>query len=152
MLFIGYLINEKKQSSTVRSYISAIKAVLKSNKIKVAEDQYLLASLTRACKLQNDKIRMRLPIQKDLLSLIVKETRNHFLKAGQMFLASLYQTLFCTTYFGLLRMSEVTKGEHPVLARDVHIRTNKKKFLLILRTSKTHGLGTSPQMVKISCD
>ena len=66
-----------------------------------------------------------------------------------MFLASLYQTLFCTTYFGLLRVSEVTKGEHPVLARDVHIGTNKKKFLLILRTSKTHGLGTSPQMVKI---
>ena len=47
-------------------------------------------------------------------------------------------------------MSEVTCDSHPILAKDVHIGENKKKFLLILRTSKTHGLGTAPQMVKIS--
>ena len=41
-LFVGYLIHTKKQSSMVKSYISAIKAMLKINNIKISEDQYLL--------------------------------------------------------------------------------------------------------------
>ena len=53
-------------------------------------------------------------------------------------------------YFGLLRVSEVAKGAHPVLAKDVQIGINKKKFLLILRTSKTHRLNMKPQLVKIT--
>ena len=44
----------------------------------------------------------------------------------------------------------MTRDAHPILARDVHISANKRKFLLLLRSSKTHGLGTNPQMVKIS--
>ena len=43
-LFVGYLIENEKQSSTVKSCISAIKAVLKMNGIKITEDEYLLAS------------------------------------------------------------------------------------------------------------
>ena len=58
----------------VQSYISAMKAVLKMNDIDVSEDQYLLASMTRASKLKNDKIRTRLPIQKGMLTVILRDT------------------------------------------------------------------------------
>ena len=38
MLFIGYLIQNNKQSFTVKSYISAVKVVFKMNGIKITED------------------------------------------------------------------------------------------------------------------
>ena len=62
VLFIGYLIDNHRQSSTIRSYISAIKAVLQDDGIILDQDQALLTSLTRACRLQNDRVRTRLPI------------------------------------------------------------------------------------------
>ena len=60
-LFVGHLIDFKKQSSTVKCYISAIKVVLKEDNNKISEDSYLLSSLTRACKLQNNHIKTWLP-------------------------------------------------------------------------------------------
>ena len=149
-LFVGHLIQQNHQSSTVHSYISAIKAVLKMNNIRITEDQFLLASLTKACRLKNDRMKTRLPIQKGMLSIILKQTEIYFLERAQPYLGCLFQTLFSTVYFGLLRVNEMTKNAHPILAKDVHIGANKKKFLLVLRTSKTHGLGSAPQIVKIS--
>ena len=149
-LFVGHLVHHKYQSSTVKSYISAIKAVLWMNNIKITEDQYLLASLTRACRLWNDKIRTRLPIQWGLLGIILWKTNTYFLNKGQPYLALLYQTIFSTTYFGLLRVSEVNKGTHTLLATDVHVGYNKKKFLLVLQSSKTHSVNVQPQIVKIT--
>ena len=55
-LFVGYLIDNKKQSQTIRSYVSTIKSVLKDDRIKISDDQYLISSLTRACKLKNDQV------------------------------------------------------------------------------------------------
>ena len=55
VLFAAHLINERKQSQTVRSYLLAIKAVLSDNDIQVNEDRYLLNSITRACKLNYDR-------------------------------------------------------------------------------------------------
>ena len=37
-LFVGYLVHNHRQSSTVRSYVSAVKAVLKMNNINISED------------------------------------------------------------------------------------------------------------------
>ena len=54
------------------------------------------------------------------------------------------------TYYRLFRIGEVTSGSHPVLARDVYLGENKKKFLFILRSLKTHTECNQPQMVKIS--
>ena len=150
VLVIGYLIQTKKQSSTVKSYISAIKAVLKINQIELTEDQYLISSLTKACRLKNDCIRTRLPIGRDLLSLLLQKMKKFYLNNGQVFLAILYQTLFSTAYFSLFRVGELTSGEHPVLAKDVQIAFNKKKILFILRTSKTHWKNNKPQLIKIS--
>ena len=71
VLFTGFLIENRLQSGTVKSYLSAIRAVLWENNIKLNEDLFLLSSLTRACKLRKDRVHTRLPIQKDLLNLII---------------------------------------------------------------------------------
>ena len=149
-MFVGHLIETKKQSSTVRSYISAVKAVLKMHNIRIQEDEYLLASLTKACKLKNDKFRARLPIHKSMLAVLLNHTHAHFLEHNQPFLVTLYCTIFSTMFFGMFRVSEVVTGEHPVRACDVHIRQNKNKILFLLRSSKTHGESLFPQMVKIT--
>ena len=152
-LFIGYLIDQKKvQPQTVRSYISAIKTVLRDNGIKISEDTYLLSSLVRACKLKNSNVRTRLPIQKSLLFELLAFTEQYYLSQNQPYLASLFKTLFITAYFGLFRVSELcmTASQHAVRVTDVHIGENKKKFLLILWTSKTHDRSSKPQMIKIS--
>ena len=120
--------------------------------IKINEDQNLLNSLTKACKIRNDKLKLRLPIHKQMLHVILNKIDDYFMKANQPYLALLYQTLFSTTYYGLLRVSEVTSTEsnHAVLAKDLQIADNKRKILLILRSSKTHGKNMHPQLVKIS--
>ena len=64
----------------------------------------------------------------------------------------MYQTIFCTAYYGLFRIVELASGDHPVLARDVKLGQNKKKALFILRTSKTHWKNNKPQTIKISSE
>ena len=73
ILFAGYLIENKKKSGTVRSYVCAIKAVLQEDGIVVNEDKFLLGSITKACRLINDKVRTRLPIQKGMLRILLKK-------------------------------------------------------------------------------
>ena len=148
ILFIGYLVQEGKKAQTIKSYISGIKAVLKDINVELNEDRFLISSLTNACKLLNNKVRLRLPIQKRLLSLILQEITNLFHQ--QPYLNVMYLALFSTMYFGLFRIGEMTSGSHPVKARDVHIAHNKKKMLFVLRTSKTHWNDTAPQTVTIS--
>ena len=63
ILFIGHLIQRNLKSSTIKSYISAIKAVLKQDGIMLNENRCLITSLTRACKLRNDMVKARFPIK-----------------------------------------------------------------------------------------
>ena len=58
--------------------------------------------------------------------------------------------MLVTMYFGLLRISEVTSSEHPILAVDLHMAENKNKLKIILRMSKTHGRGDKLQIIKIA--
>ena len=51
-LFVGYMIDKGRKSSTIRSYLSAIRSVLKIEGIEIHEDQYLLTALIKACKLK----------------------------------------------------------------------------------------------------
>ena len=150
ILFMAYLIDNKKQSSTVKSYISAVKDVLKSLGITLNQDEYLLTSLTRACQLNNDSVRLRLPIRRGMLNILLQNVNFYYNNIQQPYLACLYMTLLSTAYFGLFRVGELTSGNHPVLAKDVQIGYNKKKILFILRTSKTHGKNVPPELVKIS--
>ena len=151
ILFVGNLINEGKKSATVKSYVSAVKAILTEINVKVNEDRCLLNSLTRACKLTNDTtIRITLPIQQDMLNAILKKTKEHFLNNGQVYLAKMYTCLFATAYFGLFRVRELTESEHTIKACDVYMGTNKDQVLFILRSSKTRTRGDPPQLIKIS--
>ena len=150
ILFAAYLINQNRKSSTVKSYISAIKAVLANNDIVVNENRYLLNSLTSACRLQNDTVRMKFPIQKDLLHLILKMTGQFFADKGQMYFKNLYMAIFAAAYYGLFRIGELTDSSHVVKACDVHIALNKRKLLFVLHSSKTHHFNVKPQLIKIS--
>ena len=132
------------------AHISAIRAVLNSIDIKISEDTCLLNSLIRACKLTNDTVRIRMPIRKEVLNMVLRQTDLYFRSKGQIYLQHLYLALFSTAYFGLFRVSELTCSEHVVKACDVHIATNKKKLLFVLRSSRTQGKDKKPQLIKIS--
>ena len=151
-LYVGYLISKRRQSSMIRSYICAIKATLANIGVKVNEDKSLLNSLTRACKIHHDRIIQKFPIGRGIMRIIVRKTREYFTKKGQNYLATLYQALFITAYYGMFRVGELTQnsGGHAVTARDVSTGTNKNKLLFILRSSKTHTQGEHPQIVKIT--
>ena len=150
MLFAAYLIQSGRQSSTVNSYLSAVRTVLRTENVKLQEDLYLISSLTKACRLKNDRVKHRLPIQCDLLLVIVRTIKRYYEDRNQVYLSILYQSLMITAYFGLFRVGELMKGSHPVLARDVHIALNKKKILFILHLSKMHWKNSKPQQVKIT--
>ena len=150
ILFVGYLINDKKQSSTIKSYISAIRSVLSEDGVTLNENKFLLTSLTKACRLKNDRVKTRFPIQKGVLKILLKTTNNYYRGKGQSYLAKLYRALFVSAYFGLLRVGELTAGPHAIMVKNVHIGENKNKVLFILESSKTHGRNRRPQMVKMS--
>ena len=132
----------------MRSYISTIKTVLKENKIKIDQDEFLMASLIHTCRFKNDRIMKRIPIQKGVLSLVLNEISARYSK--QPYLQCMYRALLSTTYFGLLRISKVTSSTHVIKACDVQVGQNKKKLRLIIRSSKTHWTYDKPQRVKIS--
>ena len=56
-LYCTYLVDAGSQLQTIKSYISAIKAILKSDNYRWVEERSLLHSLTRACKIRNDSVR-----------------------------------------------------------------------------------------------
>ena len=150
MLFIGFLVETNKQSMTVKSYVSAIKSVLADEGITINENRYLVGSLTKACKLKNDVLQTRLPIHKGLLVMLITEIKNRYLDLGQVFLSILYSTFLLTTYFGFFRIGELASSPHAVCANDVQIGDNKRKMMFVLRSLKTHGKNTMPQLINIS--
>ena len=73
-LYGAYLVNQGTQSSTIKSYFSAIKKLLlQCLGYRFNDDEMLLASITQACKIQNDKIKTRLPISSSMLDQILFE-------------------------------------------------------------------------------
>ena len=91
-LFCAYLIDKGNKSATLKSYISAIKMVLKEDGYSWDDNKILFNSLTRACKLENDTVKCRFPIQRKLLELILFEIQRIF--ADQQYLQLLYEALF----------------------------------------------------------
>ena len=68
-LFCTYLVDKGRKSSTIRSYISAIKKVLKTDGYPWNDGRVELTALTNACKLINDVVKTRLPINCKLLGI-----------------------------------------------------------------------------------
>ena len=148
--YAAYLIERGIQSSTLRSYVSAIKNTLFLDGYEWSDDKLQLSVLTKACRYSNDEFRNRLPIQIGLLELLIFEVERYFTTRNQLYLEVLYRSIFLTLYYGLFRIGEVTTGDHPIQARDVHFASQKKKLLFILRTSKTHGRESKHQEVEIA--
>ena len=142
VLFAGYLIQVGKQSSTVRSYISAIKAVLAEGDVHVNEDRVLLKSLIRACRLNNDQVETCLPIHRDLLESITLQIKKIHQK--DLYKQVLFKAIFLSAYYALLRIGELTESPHVIKAKDMGVARNKDKMRFILRSSKTHGKGAHP--------
>ena len=116
-LFIGYLIDKGMQSATVKSYVSAIKKTLVMDGYDWNDNLVLVRSLAKACRIVNDKVRMRLLIHCGLLEMILFETQRLFANGNQWYLEILYKTLFAISYYGLMRIGEVTKSPHVLKAK-----------------------------------
>ena len=142
-----YLAKEGIKSSTLRSYISAIKHKLVADDYDWDDRKMLLSTLTRTCKMINDQIFHRFPIQIRLLELILCKLEEKF--DSQPYLEIMYKTLFIVLYYSLMRVGELTMGRHTLKAVDVHAGNNKNKLLLVLHSSKTHGRESRPQLIKI---
>ena len=150
-LFGAYLVEHKGvQSGTLKSYYSAIKAVLREDGYIVDDTKVLLSSLVKACRLENDRVKTRLPIQLRLLEILLFELERIF--EHQPYLECMYKTLFLSAYYGMFRIGELATGDHPVRACNIHVAQNKEKLLYVLYTSKTHGLESRPPKIKISAN
>ena len=82
-LYCAFLVQEAKlQSSTIRSYASAIKQTLIIDGYIWDDELFLMSLFTNSCKLKNDKVKTRLPIHKGLLEMILFELENIYLKSN----------------------------------------------------------------------
>ena len=145
----AHLIASGLQSSTLKSYVSAIKKTLLIDGYEWSDEKLKLSLLFTACKEINDTAPTRLPIQNGLLELILFELQRYFSNRNQPYHEIMYRCLFLLAYYGLFRIGELTSGNHPILAKDVHLAKNKQKMLFVLRSSKMHGKAVRPQRVEI---
>ena len=146
-LYCAYLIKNGYKSSTVKSYVSAIKHKLTADDYKWDDQLVLLSTLTKACKLTNDKVITRLPICQKFLEVLIFELIR-FEKLNE-YDRQLYKTIFLTLYYGLMRIGEVARSQHSVRAMDVHIAQNKEEVMMKLFSSKTHSTKDRPQTIII---
>ena len=140
------------QSSTLKSYFSAIKHTLKQDGYVWDDKKVILSSLVRGCKLENDRVKVRLPIQKGLLEMLFFEIGRTYnsSKNPQPYLDILYKAMFCLGYYGMMRVGELTMSPHTLKACNIHVGHNKDKMMIVLYTSKTYGEDSGPQKIKIS--
>ena len=146
-LFIGFLIDKGMQSTTIKSYISAIKKTLVMDGYDWNDDLVLVRSLAKTCRIINDVVCTRLPIHCGLLETILFEVQRYFAKGNQYYLEVLYKAMFALCYYGLMRVGEVSNSTHVLRAKSVHLAKNKDKLLLILYSSKTHDKSSRPQKI-----
>ena len=113
-LFGAPLVKSGVQSSTLRSYMSAIKRILIDDGYQWNNDRLLLGMLIRGCKVINDQFRTRLPIRCGLLEMLLFEIKRIFAEKNQYFLEITYTTIICILYYGLFRIRELTMSEHVI--------------------------------------
>ena len=147
-LYCAYLVERGVKSTTIRSYISAIKHILITDKYEWDDNRIMVNVISRACKLSNDRVTIRFPIHIGLLETMLFEMERLYSK--QPYLLIMFKALFLVAYYGLMRIGEITQSRHVLKACNVFLGTNKKKFLLILNSSKMHTMADEPQLIKIS--
>lgn len=150
ILWATHLADHRKKPATICSYISAIRYCLSLDGIRVPHTNCELAAIVQAAKKMNDQLYVRLPIQKDLLKLLLNFIRTSYIQQrGQEYLGKTLLALFSMAYHGLLRISELTQGPHNLKAQDIIYARGKKKVTLYLRSSKTHTTSDQPQIITI---
>ena len=149
LAFYGaHLVDTGAQSATVKSYFSAIKKMLTYVNYDLKMCDVLVNTLTKSCRIINDRVLTRMPIHGKLLEMLLFELERVF--SSQFYLEILYKTRFSLAYYGLFRIGELTKSQHVIKAANINIGINKNKILIVLYSSKTHGKESRPQKVKIS--
>ena len=133
-LFIAHMIEQGKQSASIKSYVSAIKKLVVMDGYKWQDSEVLSTSLTKACRLINDRISIRLPIHCGFFEMLLFELERYYSSRAQDYLEWMYKALFVLCYYGLMRVGEVTMSPHVLKAKNVHMATNKDKLLLVLYT------------------
>lgn len=132
------------------SYMSAIRHILALDGIQVPKSTCELAMIIHACKLHNDVLFIRLPIQLKLLNRMLQFVKDHYERnMGQLYLVAWLRAAFVMGYYGLMRILEITKGPHAVRAQDINYSHNKQRIVLYLRSSKTHLRADKPQIIHI---
>ena len=149
VLYLGHLVETGAKSSTLKSYISAVKNVVIADDYDWDDNKVVLSAIVRGCRIKNDVQKMRLPIHFGLFELLLFELDRYY-GISQPYLQLLFRALFCPLYYGLMRISEVADIDHTLLAKNVHVGENKNKILLVLYSSKTHGHEAMLQKIKIS--
>ena len=84
-----------------------------------------------------------------MLNILLQNISDFFENQPQPYLVKLYRVMLISSYFGLLRVGEITQSDHVIKADDVHIGENKDKIMFILHSSKTHGTDVMLQIVKL---
>ena len=96
-LFGAYLVDGGVQSSTLKSYFSAIKHILKQDGYQWDDRKVALSSLVKGCQIENDTVKIRLPIQKGLLDTLLFEIERLF--SAQPYLEILYKTVWISLFW-----------------------------------------------------
>ena len=122
--------------------------MLKTDGYSWEDGKVLLNCITKSCKLKYDRVKTRLPIHKGLLELILFWINRKY-GDSQPYLEAMYISCYLVAYYGLMRVGELAESCHSLKAMNIHESRNRKRLLLILYTSKTHGLNTLPQKIKI---
>ena len=139
------------QSATLKSYFSAIKYILKQDGYEWNDKQVILDSLVKSCKIKNDQVKVRLPIKRALLEMLLGEIGRWFgMQNPQPYLEKMYKAMFCLAYYGMMRVGELTLSPHTLKAGHIHVGNNKDKIMVVLYSSKTHGAASRPQKIKIA--
>ena len=137
------------QSASLKSYCSAIKNILVTDRYDWCDKKVLLSTIVKACRLVNDTVKICLPIRCGQLELMLFEL-DRLYGHTEPYLKMMYMALFCLGYYGLMRVGELCKSDHVALAQNVHMAKNKEKLLVILYSSKTHNKSSRPQKIKIT--
>ena len=145
--YATYLYHRGFQSSTIRSYISGIKATLINDDYEWDQSAVNFNLVIKSCKMINDSVKNRLPVQNRLLETILFELERKYSK--QYYLEIMYKAFFMLLFYGMMRIGELAAGNHTLMAKDIHLAEGKQKMKIVLHSSKTHGKNVRPQIIKI---
>lgn len=146
VLYASFLADNVYEEPTIRSYMSAIRYQLQQDGVRLDEDKILLESIIRSSRYKNKEKRQRLGISEQMLHRLLDQVEEQF--NSQPYLVALYKAMFVMGFYCLLRVSKLTSGRHPILAKNVIAAHNKLKIQVTLESSKTHTRREKKQVIR----